>query len=681
MKPASELEEIAGAPAKNTRQTFAFALFTACPTFAFAFWTVTTHFAVAAHLSFASLSRVGPFVLLAGIVCGVFAARGRESGASPQPLTSMPLPSWKWPGIAAALVLLRALGMGYSAFWIGIVLFLIAAMARLGRANPPSESPAPLTSRRALAIFLLAFASAAVTYAAHRPNIDDAIYVGTATDAVAHPDLPVLSHDVLYGGDNLPLMLPSYAVETYELLIALFARLFGGEPIFWAHAIVPTLVALILPFAWGSLMRTLVPRRWVAATAVALFVLSLPGVSIGLGNFAFVTLFYGKAILVSAGIPLLYAFAWKFQETGSIWDWLLIACCTIACVGLSSSAIFVAPVALGIATLSGWREGERRRAVLTFVPVGYPLACGLAVRGGFKALEPIFAHLPVRAHLAVSLVFTEHAQYLFLFGLLASPFLVRGRPLGWKLTVIALVYFLGPLNPFTFKLLSKLTTREVVWRILWSVPIVAMVAAAVVNTIHIASERWGKRGSAVVGLALLCGFAYLSQYSSFVPSNGVSFSWAPLKVRVHDWETARTAIAATPPAAALLAPEDVAVWVPTFVYRPLLISVCEFYDEHTGVQMGSDEAIKRRELRELVSGQVFPRQREQELLNVLPHYQVGLVLATAPAASRLQPALAERGYAKMREENGFVFFISSNKVMTSTDLTYSFASANISIRH
>ncbi len=414
MKPASELEEIAGAPAKNTRQTFAFALFTACPTFAFAFWTVTTHFAVAAHLSFASLSRVGPFVLLAGIVCGVFAARGRESGASPQPLTSMPLPSWKWPGIAAALVLLRALGMGYSAFWIGIVLFLIAAMARLGRTNSPSESPAPLTSRRALAIFLLAFASAAVTYAAHRPNIDDAIYVGTATDAVAHPDLPVLSHDVLYGGDNLPLMLPSYAVETYELLIALFARLFGGEPIFWAHAIVPTLVALILPFAWGSLMRTLVPRRWVAATAVALFVLSLPGVSIGLGNFAFVTLFYGKAILVSAGIPLLYAFAWKFQETGSIWD-----------------------------------EGERRRAVLTFVPVGYPLACGLAVRGGFKALEPIFAHLPVRAHLAVSLVFTEHAQYLFLFGLLASPFLVRGRPLGWKLTVIALVYFLGPLNPFT----------------------------------------------------------------------------------------------------------------------------------------------------------------------------------------------------------------------------------------
>jgi hypothetical protein len=30
-------------------------------------------------------------------------------------------------------------------------------------------------------------------------------------------------------------------VETYELLIALLARLFGGAPMLWAHALVPTI--------------------------------------------------------------------------------------------------------------------------------------------------------------------------------------------------------------------------------------------------------------------------------------------------------------------------------------------------------------------------------------------------------------------------------------------------------
>jgi hypothetical protein len=663
MSLVSELEVKTGVTAQSRTLDIAFVLVTACPTCAFAFWTVATHFAVAAHLSFEWLMRIGPFALLAGIACGMFAARTSNVDANPQVAASpQPHTSWKCLAFATALVLLLALGVGYSAFWIGSVLLLISAMARIGRRREfPRVSPAPLTPRRALALIVLALTSAAVTYVAHRPNVDDAIYVGTATDAIAHPGLPVLSHDVLYGVRNLAPMLPSYAVESYELLIAFLARLFGGEPIFWAHAILPTLVAAILPFAWASLMRMLVPRRWVAATAVSLVVLSLPGVSIGIGNFAFVTLFYGKAILVSAGIPLLYAFAWNFEETGSMRDCLLMLCCTIACVGLSSTAIFVAPVALGTAALAGWREGLTRRSVLTLIPAAYPLSCGIAVRGGFKALEPVFAHLPVRAHLAVSLIFGEHAQYIFLFALLASPFLVRERVVRWKLMVVALVSLLVPLNPFIFKLLSRLTTREVVWRILWSVPIVAMVAGAMVNAIDRASERWGNRGRAVAGFAVLCIFAYLSQYSSFAPSNGVSFSLAPLKVRVRDWETARAAIAATPSPAALLAPEDVAVWVPTFVHRPLLISVREFYDQHTGVQMPPEEATDRRELRELVSGLEFPRQREQELLNALARYQVGLILTTATTAIRLQDVLAERGYSRTREKNGFVFFALATK--------------------
>jgi hypothetical protein len=49
----------------------------------------------------------------------------------------------------------------------------------------------------------------------------------------------------------------------------------------------------------------------------------------------------------------------------------------------------------------------------------------------------------------------------------------------------------------------------------------------------------------------------------------------------------------------------------------------------------------------------------EALLSALPRYRVGLILTTTTAASRLQDALAEHGYARTHEEDGYVFFVST----------------------
>jgi hypothetical protein len=49
----------------------------------------------------------------------------------------------------------------------------------------------------------------------------------------------------------------------------------------------------------------------------------------------------------------------------------------------------------------------------------------------------------------------------------------------------------------------------------------------------------------------------------------------------------------------------------------------------------------------------------EALLSALPRYRVGLILTTAPAASRLQDALAKHGYSRTHEEDGYVFFVSA----------------------
>jgi hypothetical protein len=551
----------------------------------------------------------------------------------------------------------RGLGLGYSAFWIASVLLLCSAVfrARAISNECSEEAPAP-ANRQTIILLSLMFICPLITYLAHRPDVDDAVYVGTAADAVSHPDLPVLSHDVLYGDQKLPLMLPSYSAESYELFIGMLAYWFGVQPIFLAHAIIPTLLAMLVPIAWATLMRILAPKHWLAATVLALVVLSLPADFRGFGNFAFVRLFQGKAVFVSIGIPLLYAFAWQFEETGSVWDWLTVAACAVGCVGLSSSAIFVVPMALVTAALGGWRRGFIKRAVLTFLPAIYPLACGVWVSRGFDGLSSVFAHLPARAELAATTVFGAHAQYFIFFALLAAPFLQRDIRLRWYLAVVVLLYFLGPLDPFTFKLLAKLATRDAVWRVLWCVPVAGIAATAFVSAIRGARDQWGRIGTATAGLALAGGLACLLPYSSFASSNGVSYSLKPLKVVDSDYETAREAIAATPQHESILAPEKVAVWIPTFVDRRPLVSVRGIYDEEMGMHMAATEARERRELRELVSGREFSREDRERLLDSLPRYSVGLIVVTASASDELAAALSQHGYLRLRNAAGYALF-------------------------
>src|SRR5439155_7763364 len=106
------------------------------------------------------------------------------------------------------------------------------------------------------------------------------------------------------------------------------------------------------PIAWAGLMRILVPRHWVAATVLALIALSLPAGSRGFGYFGFAGLSVSKSVLVSLGIPLLYTYAWKFEESGLLSEWAILAAITIDCVGLSASAIFIVPMALTAAALA-----------------------------------------------------------------------------------------------------------------------------------------------------------------------------------------------------------------------------------------------------------------------------------------------------------------------------------------
>lgn len=639
---------------------FGWVLVIVCSVFAFAFWTIACHVCVAFGLSFQALVRIGPTALLSGIAAGIFAARNtRKHSNSHLPISSNEAarPGWIWISIAIALIISRALGVGYSAFWIAVVLVLSVALIKETKASLGfSEKPGAIDFKHKTILLALVIAAPAVTYLSHRPNIDDAVYVGTAADAVAHPELPVLSHDVLYGNQKFPLMLPTYAVESYELFVGFLARLLGIQPILAAHAVVPTALAALVPIAWAGLMRILVPRHWTMATVVALTALLISAGDRGFGYFAFSGLFVGKSVLVSLGVPLLYTHAWEFEEGGLVSQWLILTATTVTCVGLSASAIFILPIALTMAALAGWHKGIGWRAALTVTPALYPLACGLNIARRMRVMESAFVDLPANAHSAITMAFGALTENIFLLALLTAPFIKRNRRLRRRLLILVLTYFLVCLNPFTFELLSKFTTRDALWRVLWCVPVAGMVAVAAVGGLELAGERWRNRGLVIAAVPLLCGLAYLAPHTSLASSKAEHYSLKPLKVLLPDYSVASDAIAATPPKSSVLAPANVAVWIPTFVQRVPLVSVRDVYDREMGAHLPSEDARTRRELRELVSGKEFSTKERETLLNSLSAYSVGLIITTQPVADRLGQALLERRYSRIPDVGGYVFF-------------------------
>jgi hypothetical protein len=639
---------------------FSWALIIICPVFGFAFWTLACHLCVGLGLSFETLVHIGPVALLGGIACGVFAARATRTYSSSQSTISSiesERPWWIWIAFATSLVIARAVGVAYSPFWItSVVLLSFALMKETRTYSICAEKPTPLKFQHRTLLLALIIIAPAITYLSHRPNIDDAVYVGTAADAVAHPELPVLSHDVLYGNQKFPLMLPSEAVESYELLVGFLARLFGTEPILIAHAFLPTAIAILVPIAWAGLMRILAPGYWVAATVVSLPALLISAGSRGFGYFAFSGLFVGKSVLVSVGVPLLYTYAWEFEDGGLLSQWLILAATTVACVGLSSSAIFILPIALTLATLSGCHKGIGWRAALTLTPALYPVACGLGIARRMGVMESAFADLPARVHLAVTMVFGARTENVFLLALLTAPFLQRSGRVRRQLLILVLTYFLACLNPFTFELLSKFTTRDAVWRVLWCAPVAGIVAVAIIGGLRTVAERYRRRGMLIAVVPLLAGVMYLVPYTSLARSKAESYSLTPLKVVAPDYAVAREAIAATPPKTSVLAPDNVAVWIPTFVHRVPLVSVREVYDKEMGAHLAPEEAHTRRELRELVSGKEFPPKDWEALLNSLGTYSVGLIVTTEPVADRLGQAFSQRGYSRIRDVSGYAFF-------------------------
>jgi hypothetical protein len=553
-------------------------------------WTLATHLAVAIHLSLSNLIVIAPFTIAVATAIYVCASRMSKSNsrlASTQESSADNFPRKKpmWLFLAISIPLL-ALAYSWVAFWLfATIVLCVQWYSNRDFVASSSLSPPKLTRGQIVVTFAIAICAILWTLSISRSDLDDAMYVATAAYANAHPHAAVLQTDPMFGESNWPLIFPSYRFATYEVLGAAIAHLTGATAMSVMYRVLPVSSAVFVVIATLLLARELSPRAWVSVGIVTFLMVALLGeYPRGQANFAFIRLFQGKAVFVSAMLPALYYLTWRFMRQGRPQEWVLLLFAQFASIGLSNFGMLIAPLAVLTAALANWQPGDRacsKRLVLTLatllIPVPY-LATVALQAGSDNVISRMSSETASDVWRSV---FGNVQQYLIALLLLGGALLPMNKRTRYRLLVPPLVLLLVLLNPLFSNFISKhITTPPVYWRVTWVFPVMIFIATSLCELVQITVRRFGPRHFEFwILIAAIALGIWSAPLNSFTSGGSVRWAFAQDKVDPEDYAVAKAVIEVSNFSCRVLANDEISGMLSEFEIHPRLINVRRLYLE------------------------------------------------------------------------------------------------------
>jgi hypothetical protein len=588
-----------------------------------AIWTMYVHLIIATHSSFVALLHGLPLVAVVAVAAAVgwFLLPGPVAAAGPGVSDARAsLPVRENSGRVLPLAALALASIWVALLWAGMpypVFFWIALLGAGGawawnlRGGSPAAlgdipEPSALQKHAGRVVILVAVAAVCVTLVASRPDPDDALHLSIPASLLRFPQQPVLLHDTLYRLPDAPILTPFYRLNSYDVLIGLLARITGVDLHVIAYLVLPALFAVFCVLAWVYLLRRIVPDRWPSVLLILfLVVVALGEAHRAYGNFAFVRLFQGKAILATGMVPVMAGAALSFVRSGGLRQWLLLFAAQAAAVGFAATALFVAPAAALLGLAGGWSADAKgsRRFVLGMLASAYVFAAARAVSSathggqGFVTANPMPDMLQL-----LDGAWGSWSTGVLLAALLAAWAFVRNPVRARYLSAGAFFFLLAVLNPHTCRFVAdRFVGVYTYWRLTWALPL-PFLLAVVFDGIAWRALRVRPKVLAAGACALLVGLAVTFgwRFGTLRADNGVTLGVPHIKVYPIEYRVARQLAEEVPEQAVALTPELVAFWLPTFVVHPQLLGVRLPYLTQS---FAPPEAAMRRVLMLYVAGQ------------------------------------------------------------------------------
>ncbi|MDQ3756381.1 MAG: DUF6077 domain-containing protein [Actinomycetota bacterium] len=439
---------------------------------------------------------------------------------------------------AAATVVYVAPGSGrwWWLFWALAVASLVVGMQGVcgwrTTLDPPAGSSAPSGW---VLVLLLAAAMSIAALVTTRPDLDDVYVVNRSVHVETHggalPTEDIVFSDQGFPGERAPLRSPAF-----EVLIGITA---AALPVSAASVlylgVAPSAAALSVLALW-RLLRTLRCRKPIVAVTAATFFLFLDGSKHGsFGNFSFARMWQGKVVFVALVVPLLWVYAVRWGRDGSVRHLLLLATANIAAAGMSSTGLFVAPLATFIVTIGLWSTIRHAgRVVAAGVASTYPAVLALLNRLTDDTLQEGTASEAVQG-------LSPWGRWNFVFGRPTLALSATALTFGWLAArdrtirrllavapLLALVLMYGPrwLDP-----LRTITpgTASILWRSVWVLPVPAFVGLAATIPWTVAGRSRAAAALATGVLAVAGGIFVTTTTPVMSGRNHASLGWPEWK--------------------------------------------------------------------------------------------------------------------------------------------------------
>jgi hypothetical protein len=510
----------------------------------------------------------------------------------------------------------------------------------------------------------------AVTLSAHRPDLDDSLYVSFSVAAADEPSSPILRNLTLHSISDEKYLLPIYKVHSLEMLVAAVAAALGIEPITVFHLILAPFAAVLCIMAYAALFRRLTPgRHGQAVLAVFIFLVAMGDTHRAFGNFAFVRLHQGKGILLSVMVPVLILAGLALSRRPRRQEWLDLCAAQIAAIGITANGLLVGPVVAGLAVLSGLFVAPRPIAGLRTVGLAlsasvYPVVAGILIsRRMLYVFNTALAETDVSSQIttstwlmykAMGVLGTGPSAWLCLILVLAGWSLAdsgeaRSISLVFPLAVI-LIFF----NPISAPVIARyFISSALYWRVLWILPIAILAGVAAVGPLRWGRSRfWRSLNQTAYGAALALVLLVVPQTTTLSRANMTRMGAPGLKV-TPEFEVALAIREHCPERSNVLAPENVSPWITTLSQHPYPLLSRRQY----GFSLGEEYPI-RAAATALVSAQEMPDRAWDVLAEELRRLDVRCV-AFAETEDRLValPDLLDRaGYQRQTSVKGYAIW-------------------------
>jgi hypothetical protein len=655
----------------------------------YAIWTMYVHLITATHSSFDNLLRGLPLMLLAATVATVAwfrlpePAKQHDAVATANEATSGPASAWVTRaignrtaplavlGLAVLWVGLLSAGMPYPVFWwIALPTMCGAWMWNL-RGRPDAPSSASAVKHAAWIVLLVVVAAVCITLVTNRPDADDAFYRSISATLLRYPQQPVLLHDTLYRLPDVPILLQFYRLSNYDVLVGTLARLTGVDHLVVAYLILPSVFAALCVLAWAYLLRRIVPARWPWVLPILLLVvLALGEMHRAYGNFAFVRLFQGKAILVTVMAPLVAGSALQFARHGGVRHWLLLFAAQIAALGVSASALFVAPAAAALGLVGGWSANATgsRRFALGILASAYVFGAGWAMASVTHGGQALVSSSPMPGMQQIlDDTWGWWSTRLLLVALLAAWAFVRDPVRARYLSGGAFFFLLAVLNPYTVRVVADhFVGVRTYWRLTWVLSLPLFLAVLLDGVIERARGARSKVLAAcacavLAGLAIAFGW----RFGTLRSANAVTLGLPGPKVDPIAYQAAATIDRDVPENGVVLAPEAVSIWLPGFVVHPELLGVRSFYLTRA---FSLQDSTQRDSLMRYVAGEYRPPDSAAWFADALRRYGLTAVafVHSAPWRREMEDVLERHGWQPL-SSGAYDIWVKSGRGTTTTN--------------